>query len=46
MERDVRYEVDGHVGVITLDRPAVHNALRRRTYEELTELVRATTGCW
>ena len=43
---DVRYEVDGHVGVVTLDRPDVHNALRRRTYDELTELGRTTPrGC-
>jgi enoyl-CoA hydratase/carnithine racemase len=44
MTQDVRYEVDGHVGIITLDRPEVHNALRRRTYDELTEHVRATTA--
>jgi len=44
MQRDVRYDVDGHVGVVTLDRPQVHNALRRQTYDELTELVRATTA--
>ncbi|TDC81931.1 enoyl-CoA hydratase/isomerase family protein [Actinomadura sp. 7K507] len=42
MERDVRYETDGHVGIVTLDRPQVHNALRRQTYDELTELVRTT----
>lgn len=41
---DVRYELDGHVGVLTLNRPEVHNALRRRTYDELTELVRTTTA--
>ncbi|MHA6616369.1 enoyl-CoA hydratase/isomerase family protein [Pseudonocardia sp. DLS-67] len=41
-EPDVRYEVDGHVGLVTLNRPEVHNALRRRTYDELTELVRTT----
>ena len=33
-EPDVTYEVDGHVGVITLNRPDVHNALRRRTYDD------------
>jgi enoyl-CoA hydratase len=44
MERDVRYEVDGHVGVVTLDRPEVHNALRHRTYDELNEVVRSTTA--
>jgi enoyl-CoA hydratase/carnithine racemase len=42
--RDVTYEVDGHVGVVTLNRPEVHNALRRQTYEELTDLVRSTTA--
>ncbi|MGI5321070.1 enoyl-CoA hydratase/isomerase family protein [Actinomadura nitritigenes] len=44
MARDVLYEADGHVGIVTLNRPAVHNALRRRTYEELTDLVRSTTA--
>lgn len=43
-EPDVRYEVDGHVGLVTLNRPEVHNALRRRTYDELTELVRTTAA--
>ncbi|MFG2085724.1 MULTISPECIES: enoyl-CoA hydratase/isomerase family protein [unclassified Spirillospora] len=42
MERDVRYDTDGHVGIVTLDRPQVHNVLRRQTYDELTELVRTT----
>jgi enoyl-CoA hydratase/carnithine racemase len=44
MRSDVRYEVDGYVGVVTLDRPQVHNALRRQTYDELTELVRTTSA--
>lgn len=39
MGSDVRYEVNGDVGILTLDRPEVHNALRRQTYDELTELV-------
>lgn len=39
---DIRYETRGHVGVLTLDRPEVHNALRERTYRELEEAVR---GC-
>lgn len=43
-EPDVTYEVDGHVGLMTLNRPDVHNALRRRTYDELTELVRTSTA--
>lgn len=37
---DVRYEVVGHVGVVTLDRPEVRNALRWQTYRELEETVR------
>jgi enoyl-CoA hydratase/carnithine racemase len=41
---DVRYELDGHVGIVTIARPQVHNALRRRTYDELTELVRTSTA--
>jgi enoyl-CoA hydratase len=44
MARDVLYEADGHVGIVTLNRPEVHNALRRRTYDELTALVRSTTA--
>jgi enoyl-CoA hydratase len=44
MPGDVTYEVGGHVGIVTLNRPEVHNALRRRTYEELTGLVRSTTA--
>ncbi|TCP53559.1 enoyl-CoA hydratase/carnithine racemase [Tamaricihabitans halophyticus] len=39
MYQDLRYEVHGHVGVLTLDRPEVHNALRRQTYTELTDAV-------
>jgi enoyl-CoA hydratase len=41
---DIRYEVEGDVGVVTLNRPQVHNALRRKTYDELTEIVRTTTA--
>jgi enoyl-CoA hydratase/carnithine racemase len=40
---DLTYEVHDHVGVITLDRPQVHNALRRRSYAELEEAVRETS---
>jgi enoyl-CoA hydratase/carnithine racemase len=40
---DLTYEVRGHVGVITLNRPRVHNALRRRSYAELEECVRSTS---
>jgi enoyl-CoA hydratase/carnithine racemase len=41
---DIRYEVEGDVGVVTLNRPRVHNALRRRTYDELTSIVGTTTA--
>ncbi|MGH9214235.1 MAG: enoyl-CoA hydratase/isomerase family protein [Acidimicrobiales bacterium] len=34
------YEVDGHVGVITLNRPEARNALTHTTYRELTDAVR------
>jgi enoyl-CoA hydratase/carnithine racemase len=44
MYEDIRYEVEGDVGVLTLDRPQVHNALRRKTYDELTEIVRTTNA--
>jgi enoyl-CoA hydratase/carnithine racemase len=40
---DLVYEVRDQVGVITLDRPEVHNALRRRSYTELEEVVRGTS---
>lgn len=33
---DVRYEVDGSVATVTIDRQHVRNAVRPRTYEELT----------
>ena len=39
---DLVYELRDHVGVITLARPEVHNALRRRTYTELEDAVRTT----
>jgi enoyl-CoA hydratase/carnithine racemase len=44
IEQDVRYELDGHVGIVTIARPQVHNALRRKTYDELTELVQTSTA--
>lgn len=40
---EIDYEVDGHVGVITLQRPHARNALTRTTYAELEEAVRSTT---
>jgi enoyl-CoA hydratase len=41
--RDLAYEVRDSAGVITLDRPRVRNALRRRTYAELEDAVRGTS---
>jgi len=41
---ELRYEEDGHVGVITLDRPEARNALTHRTYRELEDVVRGTTA--
>jgi enoyl-CoA hydratase len=42
MYTDIDYTVDGHVGVITLNRPDVRNALRWQSYRELEEAVRST----
>src|SRR3954469_7925517 len=42
MYQDLGYELRDHVGVVTLDRPDVHNALRRQTYVELEDAVRTT----
>jgi enoyl-CoA hydratase len=41
---DVRYEVDGHVGVITLDRAEARNALTWSMYADLERMVRETTA--
>jgi enoyl-CoA hydratase/carnithine racemase len=41
---DLTYEVEGHVGVITLNRPDARNALTHRTYAELEQCVRDTTA--
>ena len=35
--RELRYELVGHVGVVTLDRPEARNALTHRTYAELED---------
>jgi enoyl-CoA hydratase len=40
MPDDLRFEVTEHVGVLTLARPDVRNALRRQTYRELEDAVR------
>lgn len=39
---EIRYEVDGDVALLTLDRPEARNALTLRTYAELRE---AVLGC-
>lgn len=38
---DVRYDVEGEIAVMTIARPEVRNALRERTWRELTEAVEA-----
>src|SRR3989442_12036008 len=38
------YEVDGDVGVLTLNRPEARNALTHQTYAELEDAVRSTTA--
>jgi enoyl-CoA hydratase len=39
---ELTYEVDDHVGVITINRPEARNALTRTTYAELEDAVRST----
>ncbi|MGV3760633.1 MAG: enoyl-CoA hydratase/isomerase family protein [Actinomycetota bacterium] len=41
MTDELRYEVDGHVGLITLDRPEARNALTHELYGALEQAVRA-----
>ncbi|MHB8466873.1 MAG: enoyl-CoA hydratase/isomerase family protein [Acidimicrobiales bacterium] len=41
---DVTYDVDDHVGIITIHRPEARNALTYRTYAELEQCVRTTTA--
>lgn len=41
---ELSYELDGHVGVITLQRPDARNALTHTTYAELEDAVRSTTA--
>jgi enoyl-CoA hydratase/carnithine racemase len=40
---ELSYDVDGHVGVITIQRPEARNALTWTTYAELEDAVRTTT---
>jgi dihydroxynaphthoic acid synthetase len=37
---DIRYEVDGHAAIVTIDRPERYNAFRGRTIEELIDAFR------
>jgi len=39
---EVRYDTDGHVGIITLNRPEARNALTFRSYRLLEDFVRQT----
>lgn len=41
---DIRYKTDGHVAIITIDRPEVRNALSMRSYDELERAVRTTAA--
>src|SRR5258708_12740276 len=46
MYTELSYDVDGHVGVITLRRPEARNALTFTTYRELEDAVRnASVRC-
>lgn len=42
MYQDLHYDTHGHVGVLTINRPQVRNALRGQTYRELEDAVRNT----
>jgi enoyl-CoA hydratase/carnithine racemase len=44
MRDDIRYETDGGIATITIDRPEVHNAFRRDTILELNEALREAAG--
>lgn len=39
---EIRYEIDGHVGLVTIDRPEARNALTHTTYAELQHVVEHT----
>lgn len=43
MADEITYETDGHIGVLTLNRPDVHNALNRAAYDGLERTVRECT---
>lgn len=40
---ELTYDVEGHVGVITLNRPEARNALTHTTYRELEDVVRTAS---
>jgi enoyl-CoA hydratase/carnithine racemase len=40
---EITYDVDGHVGIITINRPEARNALTHTTYAELTQAVEETS---
>jgi len=42
--REIVYTEQGHVGVITIDRPDARNALTFTTYAELTDVVATSTA--
>jgi enoyl-CoA hydratase/carnithine racemase len=42
--KELEYEVHGHVGLITLNRPDARNALTQVTYAELEDVVRTCTA--
>lgn len=44
MYTEIEYETHGHVGMITIDRPAARNALTFTTYAELADAVETTTA--
>lgn len=44
MTTDITIRREGHVEIITIDRPDVRNALRFQTYDELETAVRETTA--
>ncbi len=44
MYTELRYEVDGDVGIVTLNRPDARNALTHTTYAELEDAVRTTSA--
>ena len=41
---EIVYDMHGHVGVITIDRPEARNALTFTTYAELTDAIMNTAG--